>query len=167
MNRFDRRSFGVSGVGVLAGLLAAPPALAARAARLAVPVTPAITGVPSWLIAPLHSGSQLGSGWRIAELSGVVRGAYVLKLQHRSGDRVELHLSRLEGAARGLASTEHLDLFVMNGGDGGVPSDEDLGLVVLSLARRIRENEARKGAAARPPAEVLSHEARLASYFRV
>jgi hypothetical protein len=164
MNRFGRRCFGVSGVGVVVGLVAAPQALAASPS---VSVTSAVADIPSWLIAPLRAGSKLGSGWRISELSGVVRNAYVLKLAHRSGDHVEVHLCRLEGAQRGLASTEHLDLFVMNGGDGAVPSDEDLGLVVLSLARRIRENEARKGAAARPPVDILSHEARLTRYFRV
>lgn len=167
MNRFDRRSFGVSGVGALVGLLAAPSALAARSNAPGASVNPAAANVPAWLIAPLESGSKLGSGWRITELSGVVRGAYVLKLAHRSGDHVELHLCRIEGTPRGLASTAHLDVFVMNGGDGSVPSDEELGLVVLSLARRIRKNEARKGAAARPPAELLSHEARIARYFSV
>jgi hypothetical protein len=171
MNRLDRRTFGVSGVGAVVGLLTAAPASAARAAAanaVSAPVTPTpAADVPSWLIAPLRSGSKLGSGWRIREVSGVVRGAYVLQLSHSSGNHVELHLCRLEGAARGLTSTKHLDVFVMNGGDGAVPSDEELGLVVLSLARRIRENEARQGAAAEPPAGVLSYQARIARYFSV
>jgi hypothetical protein len=170
MNRLDRRTFGVSGVGAVVGLLAAPPASAARAEAangVNAPVAPPAADVPSWLLAPLRSGSKLGSGWRINEVSGVVRGAYVLQLSHRSGNHVEVHLCRLEGAARGLTSTEYLDVFVMNGGDGAVPSDEELGLVVLSLARRIRENEARKGTAAEPPADLLSYEARIARYFSV
>ena len=164
MNRFGRRCFGVSSVGAVVGLLAARPASAARPTAT---VRSTNVDMPSWLIAPLGPGSRLGNGWRIAELSGVVRGGYVLKLSNKNGDHVEVHLCKLEGAARGLASTEHLDLFVMNGGDGAVPSDEQLGLVVMALARRIRANELRKGTAARPPADVLSHEARLARYFRV
>jgi hypothetical protein len=169
MMKLGRRSFGVSGAGVAVGLLAAPQVLAARPGGVSAPATPAagIAEVPAWLLAPLGPGSQLGSGWRIAALQGLLRGGYVLELEHQKGERVELHLCRREAGSGALASTEHLDLFVMNGVDGHVPSDEELGLVVMSLARRIRENEARQGAAAPPPADLMSHAARVAAYFSV
>jgi len=163
MNRISRRSFGVTGAaGAVVGLMGKVPE--ARAATPSGPAAPASAPMPAWLIAPLKRGSDLGSGWSLANVAGVVQGAFVLELVNLSGRHVELHLSRLAGAARGIASSKHLDFLLMNGGDGGVPSDEELGLVVLSLARRITENEERRGASARLPASVISHDARLAQY---
>jgi|SRR4051812_20927651 hypothetical protein len=168
MNTFSRRSFGVSSAaGAVVGLLGKAADAAAPSAADARTQTSAGTDMPAWLIAPLRRGSDIGSGWTIAETAGIVRGAFVLELGHVSGRRVELHLCRLDGAATGIACSKHLDFFLMNGGDGGVPSDEELGLVVISLARRVSDNEERRGATALPPANVLSHAARLAQYHCV
>lgn len=112
------------------------------------------------LLAPLKPGDSVGLGWRVQELSVVESGAAVMTLT--SVDRTErVHLCRRELGAHGLAHTEHLDLLLMNQGDGAVPTDENLARVLNVLAELIRRNEK---AGMSLPEGLLSHAARLLFY---
>lgn len=98
---------------------------------------------PWWLLAPLKRGDHLGAGWFVAHLGAVERGASVLTLQSREGDVARVHLCQHDGAPRGLAHTELLDLILMDGGQGDKQTPETLGRVLMGLASVVRENELR------------------------
>jgi len=116
---------------------------------------------PWWLIAPLGPGISVGHGWTVRDLTPVDRGATVLALERRDGTRAHVHVCRRRGAARGLAHTQHLDLVLMNGGDGSLPSDETLGRVLLTIAKRIRRNERLATAELTALADLMSHDDRV------
>lgn len=96
---------------------------------------------PWWLLAPLRAGAPLAMGWTLADLSGPRNGGLVLRLQHRDGAVGSVHLSARAPGARPLATTHLLDLRLMDGGDGSLPTDETLGRLVVGLAQHIARNE--------------------------
>lgn len=116
-------------------------ALAGRVLGLPVGMAASDGPAPYWLVQPLRTGSDVGHGWSLADLSPVERGAAVLTLAHADGGQARVHLCHRGSAPRGIAHSEHLDFVLMNGHDGSAPSDEHLGLVILSLARRVSRNE--------------------------
>jgi hypothetical protein len=110
---------------------------------------------PWALLSPLGAGSALGLGWSVADLEPIRRGAAVLVLAGPSGAEARVHLCRRDGRPQGVAWTRDLDLLLMNGGDGDDATDEALGRVLISLARRL-------GGAV--PDGLLTHGERLATY---
>ncbi len=116
------------------------------------------------LLAPIGPGSDLGGGWSAKSLSAVSHGAAVLTIAHLSGTNARVHVCRRAGAPRGVAHTERLDLLLMNGGDGSVPTDEDLSRAVKTVALRISRQE-RQATQPRPKG-LLPHPARLGWYGR-
>lgn len=98
---------------------------------------------PQWLLSPLGPGSRLSNGWSIEGLSPVRRGAAVLTLRSDGGEEARVHLCRRGAKPRGIAQSHHLDFVLMNGSDGKTPSDEGLGVVLLSIAKRVARNEQR------------------------
>jgi hypothetical protein len=74
-------------------------------------------------------------------MSPVERGAVVLSLAHADGRVARVHLCQRAGATRGIAHSQHLDFVLMNGQRGEGPSEEALGLVILSIAKRVERNE--------------------------
>jgi hypothetical protein len=113
------------------------------------------------LLEPLVLGSAVGSGWSVADLSPVTNGAVVLTLAHGAGKSVRVHLCRLEGEPRGIARSSALDFMLMNGSDGATPSDEELGLVILSIAKRVERNERLAGEELASLRNLLPHEERV------
>ena len=130
----------------------------AGATQDATPSAPA----PWALLDPLSVGSDVGLGWRIEHLSEIVRGAAVLTLVHEApgegGERARVHLCAVRGEARGVAHSEHVDLILMNRGDGGLVTNEPIGRVLKTLAGVIRANE-------RGSTEGLMPHALRVSYF--
>jgi len=151
---------------------AAVPAAATSSAALAATVAPSLDafaggtefGSPWWIVAPLQAGSGIGKGWSISALSGVQDGAAVLTLAHRDGRRVNLHICARSGRGSGLAQTVLFDLVTMDGRDGEDATPEDMGRVVLSLARRIRQNEVKVAGDLRPFVHLMSHDDRVALF---
>lgn len=117
---------------------------------------------PWQLFAPLGRGSDVGLGWRLSELSDVEHGAAVLTLVHASGDRARVHLCAIGKRPRGVAQSDHVDLMLMNQGDGKQQTLEPIGRVIKTLAGVIRTNERRADAGAEG---LLPHALRV-SYFR-
>lgn len=120
---------------------------------------------PPWsLIAPVTAGSYLGAGWRVRSLSRVQEGAAALALVHRSGERAEVHVCRRGGLTRGLAQTAHLDLLLMNDGDGDQPTPEGLGRAIKTVALRVIRRERLEALPGAAPADMMSHNARVRWY---
>jgi hypothetical protein len=140
--------------GVAAGAIKAPAKAAALTARQA----------PWGLVAPLSAGSALGAGWTLLSLGPVQDGAAVISLVNTEGVVARLHVCRNGGAPRGLAHTPAFDLLLMNGGDGGTPSREDLGRVLLGLARVVEANEPVALAAHPELAGLMTHDERQEAF---
>ncbi len=97
---------------------------------------------PPWeLLRPLAKGSLVAYGWRVAGLTGVVDGTCVLTLVNPRGREHRVHLCRNDGRPQGLVHTKGLDLVVMNGGRGDLPTEEGLAQAVARLAHVLARNE--------------------------
>jgi hypothetical protein len=101
------------------------------------------TPAPWELIAPLSLGATVAHGWRVAGLSGIANGSCVLTLQNERGRSHRIHLCRNDGRPQGLVYTNHLDLVVMNGGQGDLPTEEGLAQAVAEVAHVLATNERR------------------------
>jgi len=123
------------------------PAALAGPAGTASTSDVALSDAPSapapWeLLAPLTAGAALGHGWQVAALSGVEAGSCVLTLQHASGRTQRVHVCRHDGRPAGVVYTDTLDLLVMNGGAGEMPTEEGLAQAVAAVAHAVAANEA-------------------------
>jgi hypothetical protein len=99
-------------------------------------------GPPPWdLLRPLALGAAVSNGWRVAGLTGVVDGSCVLTLQNERGRSHRIHLCRNDGSPQGLVYTKQLDLVVMNGGQGDLPTEEGLAQAVAEVAHVLAANE--------------------------
>ncbi len=124
--------------------------LAIGAAATAVPVraATAATGPDHFsrasgvwaLVSPYGKGAHLGFGWFLGGLS-FDKGAAVLHLLTETGQRAHAALCYHRGQPRGMASTDYLDLVLMDGGQGDKRTDEELGRVLMRLAEVVRDNE--------------------------
>ncbi|GEM_PF-3228219 len=110
---------------------------------------------PWTLLAPLQAGDALGLGWVLGDLEPVRRGAAVLVLDGPDGRSARVHLCRRGDVPVGVASTEEVDLVLMNGGDGDDPTVESLGRVLRSLAARMTGPS---------PRGLMTHADRIAAY---
>jgi hypothetical protein len=104
---------------------------------------PATLAAPApWeLLHPLAMGSLVANGWRVAGLTGVVDGSCVLTLQNERGRSHRVHLCSNDGQPKGLVYTKRVDLVVMNGGEGDLPTDESFGQAVAEVAHVLAANE--------------------------
>lgn len=120
---------------------------------------------PWWLLQPYLPGVEVGLGWTVGGLSEPHRGAYVLQLHHADGAGARVHVCFHQGQPKGIGHTQHLDLILMDGGDGDAPTRESLGRVIRQLAVAIRENEASAlregGERAEQLAALLTHSERV------
>ena len=117
-------------------------ALGAALAALSEGREPEVSPAPWWLLQPMREGSPIGLGWALGKMGAIEGGAAILELHHRDGRRARVHLCRHNGVPAGLAHGEEVDMILMDGGDGGHPTDETLGRVLLALADQVSENEA-------------------------
>jgi hypothetical protein len=99
---------------------------------------------PPWeILHPLALGSAVAHGWSVAGLTGVADGSCVLTLQNPRGRAHRVHLCRNDGRPQGLVHTKQLDLVVMNGGQGDLPTEEGLAQAVAAVAHVLAANEGR------------------------
>lgn len=118
------------------------PASEAVAVEQAAPEQPAAPAPPPWeLLRPLQAGAVVAHGWRLTDLTPVVNGACIVTLQSARGRTHRVHLCRNDGRPQGLVFTGHMDLLVMNGGQGDTPTDEGLAQAVAELAHVLAANE--------------------------
>ncbi len=100
---------------------------------------------PWGILAPLAVGSALNSDWKVAGLTAIESGSSVLTLANNRGREHRIHLCRNDGRPQGLVYTESFDLVVMNGGRGDLPTEENFGQAVATVAHAIAANESRHG----------------------
>jgi hypothetical protein len=157
------------GVGVAGAALVANTALNlkdAQAASLRAFAEGGSASAPWPLLSPVGPGSSAGQGWTAKALSPVRNGAAVLTLSNREGRTARVHICARRGSATGVAQTHLLDLVLMDGGDGNKPTDEGLGRVLRTLAKRVAKNElsAIDVTTLDSMARMLTHKERLALY---
>jgi hypothetical protein len=129
-----------SGAGPQVGEAPVPEAQSQRVSEGA----PDLGGPPPWeLLRPLALGAVVSHGWRVAGLTGVVDGSCVLTLQNERGRSHRIHVCRNDGRPQGLVYTNGLDLVVMNGGQGDLPTEEGLAQAVAEVAHVLAANERR------------------------
>ena len=119
---------------------------------------------PWWLIAPLQVGSSVGKGWKVEAMGAVKQGACVLSLKHKSGEVTNIHICAKGEVQKGIASTTLLDLVVMDGRQGQEPTQEDVGRVVIGLAKRIQTNEMKLETDLSSLVSLQSHDERVYRY---
>ena len=97
---------------------------------------------PPWeLLKPLGKGSKVVHGWRVADVSAVVDGSFVVTLENDRGRAHRVHVCRNDGRPEGLVYTREMDLVVMNGGRGDLPTEEGLAQAVAEVAHVLAANE--------------------------
>jgi len=96
---------------------------------------------PWCLMEPIQKGSCVGKGWSVSDLSPVQNGASVLSLSHVVHGRASVHICARRGLNSGLAHSHLLDMVLMDGGNGDKRTQENLGRVILGIAKRISTNE--------------------------
>ena len=101
-----------------------------------------LSAPPPWeLLRPLAMGSVVAHGWHVAGLTGAVDGSCVLTLENERGRAHRVHLCRNDGRPHGLVYTKRVDLVVMNGGQGDLPTEEGLAQAVAEVAHVLAANE--------------------------
>jgi hypothetical protein len=107
----------------------------------------AAQGEAPWeLLRPLRVGAAVTPEWHVAELSAVRDGSCVLTLANARGRTQRIHVCANDGRPQGLVHTERVDLVVMNGGQGDLPTEEGFAQAVAAVAHVIAANEGRAAA---------------------
>ena len=110
-------------------------------AQVETPNTQASAPPPWQLLQPLRAGSDLAEGWSVKDLGEIAEGSCVLTLTNQRGRTSRLHICRNDGSPEGLVYTDRLDIVVMNGGRGDMPTEEGLGQAVAKVAHVLAANE--------------------------
>jgi hypothetical protein len=145
----------------LKGIAVTTAALTASSTAAAGERTSGVGTSPWTLLAPLEAGADVGLGWRILSLGAVSQGAAVLTLTHDDGGEARVHLCAIDGAAKGVAHSQSVDLILMNQGDGDLETHEPIGRVLKTLADVIRSNERQHATCI---AGLMSHDERVSQY---
>jgi len=140
-------------VGVMGGgVLAAPVIASARPETTAAPKNSAQHDKPldpptrenvAKLLHPLAAGSRLAR-WTIVQIDPVVHGCVSVKVRTDDGHTFDLELLARDHnalAQRPPAETERHAIFVVNGGNGWAPTQEEQGLAAMTLAQIVAKNE--------------------------
>lgn len=135
-----------SPVGQASAAQAANESAAQAANESAAQAASESTAPPPWeMLQPLSLGAAVAGGWRVAGLSAIAHGSCVLTLENESGRSHRIHLCRNDGRPQGLVYTGGVDLVVMNGGRGDLPTEEGLAQAVAQVAHVLAANEGRHG----------------------
>ncbi len=146
--------------GLAVGAAGIAAVTAAVPAEAGAPV-PRDEAEPAWeILSPVRPGDHLGFGWRAGPLRRGA-GAWTLSLLHAEHGEARVAICYRRGEARGLASTELLDLVLMDGAAGDRPTDEALGRVIIALSRILDRNER---AVAEASAHLMTHAERVARF---
>ncbi|MDI1482611.1 hypothetical protein [Polyangium sp. y55x31] len=140
-------------VGVVGGgVLAAPVIASARpetkpaakdAAHSEKPLDAPTRENVAKLLHPLAAGSRLAR-WTIVQIDPVVNGCVSIKVRTDDGHSFDLELLARDHSAlaqRPPVETERHAIFVVNGGNGWAPTQEEQGLAAMTLAQIVAKNE--------------------------
>ena len=130
---------GGAGLGAAAGPLQHPKIQ--RIGRTPTPKPTAAGPAEKALLRELPEGSRLGNKWRVEQIHGVMFGAIPVVLSSVGSGRFQIDIMRRDDQTRGVASTEKLELFVANGGNGDKPTDEDHAEAAVAMAEVLARSE--------------------------
>jgi hypothetical protein len=112
------------------------------------------------LFGPLREGSPVSTHWKIESVYALRAGAIPVVMSTTDGGRYALEIFRHSpDGPRPIAVAGSLALFLVNEGDGSMPTSELHGLGVLALGREL---EARLAAGAPIPPGLVTHRRREA-----
>jgi hypothetical protein len=156
----------VAGATLATGATGVVTGSSARASMLRI-LASGGNGEPPWcLVDPITKGTCVGKGWSVSDLSGVNEGASVLSLTHFNHGTAKVHICARGTQGSGLTHSHLLDFVLMDGGDGGKRTQENLGRVIMSIAKRVSKNEINTVDADTLDAmsRMLTHEERMALF---
>lgn len=108
------------------------------------PAPPEADDTPSFgarLIAPLTVGMKLG-GCTLNKIADVTHGALGILLSDSQGHAFSVEVcARDEASPPSPAETEKFQLYLVNEGDGSIPTVEEHGIAAMAIASAIRRNE--------------------------
>ena len=138
----------------------------ARASMLKLLASGGSGEAPWCLLDPIAKGTCVGKGWAVSGLTGVTEGACVLSLDHIAHGTARVHICARGGSGSGLTHTNILDFVLMDGGDGDKRTQENLGRVIMGIAKRVSKNEleALDDEAMDAMSRMLTHEERMALF---
>jgi len=94
---------------------------------------------------PVPVGLAAGS-YRVSAVGPVLFGAFHITLANDAGDSFVVDVCAHdagETALQGPAHTEHLEIYLINDGDGSSPTHEAHGLAAMALAQALKPFEAK------------------------
>jgi hypothetical protein len=130
---------GGAGLGAAAGPLQHPKIQ--RIGRTPTPKPTAVGPAEKALLRELPEGSRLANKWRVEQIHGVTFGAIPIVLSSIDSGRFQIDIMRRDDETRGVASTEKLELFVANGGNGNKLTDEDHAEAAIAMAEVLARSE--------------------------
>ena len=130
---------GGASLGAAAGPLQHPKIQ--RIGRTPTPKPAALGPAEKALLRELPEGSRLGNKWRVEQIHGVTFGAIPVVLSSIYSGRFQIDIMRRDDETRGVASTQKLELFVANGGNGHTATDEDHAEAALAMAEVLARSE--------------------------
>lgn len=135
-----RTFFGWVGAGVAAAATIGIPAATGtvRAVGSAPVISESAAALESLLGALI--ARPVGAGYRVSAVSAIDRGAFTVMLS-RGEQTAVVRVFRRSATSRGLAQSAIFDLRLMNGADGGVGTNEHVGVAVMTLASRLSRLE--------------------------
>jgi hypothetical protein len=156
----------VAGASLVTGAAGVVATSSVRASVLRSFTSGGTAEAPWCLMDPIAKGTCVGKGWSVTNLSPVENGASVLSLSHATQGKASVHICARKGLNSGLAHSHLLDIVLMDGGNGDKRTQENLGRVIMGIAKRISKNELGSVDAATIDAmsRMLTHEERMALY---
>ena len=155
----------VAGASIVTGAagIASPTA---RASMLRTFASGGHGDAPWCLMYPVDKGMCVGKGWAVADLSPVKDGASVLTLEHSVHGSARVHICARRGESVGLTHSNLLDFVLMDGGDGDKRTQENLGRIIVGIAKRVSKNElgAVDAGTIDAMSRMLTHEERMALF---
>lgn len=113
------------------------------------------------LVAPLGPGEKIAR-WKVEAIRPLAEGAVTVVVAGEDQRSFQLEILARDPspiAPRAPGETSRFAIYVRNGGDGFVPTDEEQGLAAMALAEIVRRNEAKVSAEG-----FLTHEGRFAKH---
>jgi hypothetical protein len=92
------------------------------------------------LLLPFRADSTVADS-QLKSVSVDEYGMGVIILENPEGRSFRVDVCRLEAAVQPIAQSKHCALYLRNAGTGQTPTDESMGLSVMTLAAAIQSNE--------------------------